>query len=359
MIPYVEIRDKDNLNTLAIVEPQECWFELSYQDVGEFEVYCRASKANINALQKGRYVTLPNKRFVWVITSIQYAFTAGGARMISAKGYEAKWLLRKRCILTPVVIDGYITSALYGLVNSALGTTANKARQIDIFTVDTNEIKKDIYSRQCPRENLLEYTNQVLKSYECGATVELSNGKLKYRIFEGNEKTTSVKFTQSLDNLLTSEFLTDDADKATSALVVSTVETEQSDGTAKDVEYIKVCDTGETGIDRAEIVIESKLSTKYQDANGNELETTPDSALYQGWLEQEGNTELAQHITIEEINGTLDIENSKYIFDVDFFIGDTVRMQDEHFNFYTNTKIKKYTFKQDANGYGEEAEYGG
>jgi hypothetical protein len=36
-----------------------------------------------------------------------------------------------------------------------------------------------------------------------------------------------------------------------------------------------------------------------------------------------------------------------------------VRVQDEYFNFYINTKISKYTFKQDANGYGEEAEYGG
>lgn len=350
MIPYVEIKDKYTLNTIALVEPQECWFELSYQDVGEFEIYCRASKANLQALQKGRYAKLPNKRFIWVITAVRYTFTAGGARMIIAKGYEAKWILSKRCILTPVELDGNITSALYGLVNHALGTGASVARKIEGFTVDTNELLIDIQARQTPRGNLLEYANGVLKAYNCGSLVVFENGGLKYQIFTGANKTQSVRFSQSLDNLLSSEYLTDDAEIATSALVVSTVD---------DVDYTQTHDTGATGIDRAEIIVESNLSTKYEDANGNEQETTPTSALFRGWQIEEGKTELAKHIAIEDISSVIDIVNSNYIFDEDFFIGDIVKVKDEYFNFAINTRIIKYTFKQDANGYGEEAEYGG
>lgn len=350
MIPYVEIKDKYNLKTVALVEPQECWFELSYQDVGAFEVFCRASQANLKALQKGRYVKLPNKRFIWVITAVRYTFTAGGARMISATGYEAKWLLHKRCILTPVELDGNITSALYGLVNHALGTGANAARKIAGFSVDTNNLPIDIYARQCPRENLLEYTNQVLKAYGCGSIVIFENGGLKYKIFKGEDKTQSVRFSESLDNLLSSEYFTDDAEIATSALVVSTVD---------DIDYTQTYDTGATGIDRAEILVESNLSTKYEDTNGTEYETTPTSALYKGWQTEEGKTELAKHIAIEEISGEIDLTNSNYIFDEDFFIGDLVRVQEDYFNFFADTIIAKYTIKQDANGYGEEAEYGG
>ncbi len=350
MIPYLEIRDKYTLKALAPVEPQECWLELSYQDVGEFEIFCRASQKNLKVLQKGRYVTIPNKRFIWVITSVQYTFTAGGARMISARGYEAKWLLSKRCILTPKELQGTITNACYGLVNHALGTGADAARKIVGFTVDTNDLLIDISGTQAPRGNLMEYVNPLLKQYNCGSIVEFEGGALKYRIFTGNVKTSSVKFAQSLDNLLASDYLTDDAKKATNALIVSTVD---------DVDYTQIYDTGATGIDRAEILVESNISTKYEDANGTEQETTPDSALYQGWLREEGKNKLTEHITVEEISGEIDIANSSYTFDVDFFIGDMVRVQDEYFNFYVNTKISKYTFKQDANGYGEEAEYGG
>ena len=357
MIPYVEIRDKYTLKTVALVEPQECWFELSYNDCGEFEVYCNATQRNLIALQKGRYVTIPNKRFIWVITSVRYTFAAGGARMISAKGYEAKWLLNKRCILTPKELQGTIQSAIYGLVNHALGTGANAARKIVGFTVDTtNDLLIDITGTQATRGNLFEFVNNLLKIYNCGSIVELVNGVLKYRVFTGEVKNNRVRFSQSLNNLLSSEYLTDDTKVATSVLVVSTVE---------DVEYEKDynSNTELTGIDRAEIVVESNLSTEYEPADGGEklkldLTNENDMATYYGWLEEEGKTKLAELKTIEEVTGEIDIINSKYEFDQDFFIGDIVRVQDEYFNFGFNTKIIKYTIKQDAKGYGEEASYG-
>ena len=195
MIPYIEIRDKYTLKSVAMVEPQECWFELSYQSVGEFEIYCRASMQNLLALQKGRYVTIPNKRFVWVITSIKYTFTAGGARMISATGYEAKWLLSKRVIQMPKMLQGTITSATYGLVNQELGTGANAARTISDnngnhkFFVDKNNLLIDISGTQAPRGNLLEFVNSLLKNYSCGSIVTLENETLKFTVLNGKVRT--------------------------------------------------------------------------------------------------------------------------------------------------------------------------
>ncbi len=356
MIPYLEIRDKYTLKSIALVEPQECWFEIGYQDIGECEIYCRASTQNLLALQKGRYVTIPNKRFIWVITAVRYTFTANGARMISATGYEAKWLLSKRVIQVPTMLQGTITTAIYWLVNQALGTVAGATRTISDnkgnykFFVDTNNLLIDISGTQAPRGNLLEFVTPLLKNYNCGHIVTIENETLKYTVFAGNVKTNSIAFSQSLDNLLASEYFTDDADKATNALVVSTVD---------DVDYTQTHDTGATGIDRAEILVASNISTKYEDANEEEQETTPTSALYRGWLIEEGKNHLAEHKTNEQISGEIDLTNSLYEFDVDFFIGDMVRVQDEYFNFFVNTIISKYTFKQDADGYGEEAEYGG
>lgn len=356
MIPYLEIRDKYTLKTVDLVEPQEFWLELSYQDVGEFEIFCKATQKNIRLLQKGHYVTMPNKRFIWVITSVRYITTAGSARMISAKGYEAKWLLTKRCILTPKELQGTITTAVYGLVNQAMGTGAQAARKIsdnkgnNKFFVDTNELLIDISGTQAPRANLLEFVNPLLMQYNCGSIVELDGETLKYRIFTGRVLTDSVKFSQSLDNLLASEYLTDDAELATYAQVVSTVE---------DIDYTKAHDKGATGIDRAEVLAASTISTKYEDANGEEKETTPDSALYQGWLLEECKNKLAEHTTKEDVTSELDLANSQYSFDEHYFLGDMVRALDEHFNYFVNAKISKFRFKQDANGYGEEAEYGG
>ena len=274
--------------------------------------------------------------------------------MISATGYEAKWLLNKRCILTPKELTGTITDAVYSLVDQALGTGASADRTIkdnngnQKFMTFRNEIFSNVTGTQAPRGNLMEFVNSLLKQYNCGSTVIYNNEMLIYRALQGEDKTSYIIFSQSLDNLLTSELLTDDSNKATNALVVSKVE---------DVEYTKTHDLGYMGIDRTEIVINSNISTKYEDANGNEVETTPTSALYQGWLLEEGKTKLAEHITVEQANGQIDLLNSKYEFEKDFFLGDIVRIQDDYFKFFINTRITKYTFSQSESGYMEEAEY--
>lgn len=349
MISYVEIIDKYNLKPFTLIEPSECWFELSYFDVGEFELYCNATPSNLKALQKGHYVKIPNKRFIWVITSIQYTFNASGTRMISAKGREAKYLLNKRIIQTPRELSGTITSAVYGLVNENLGTGANAARKINGFNVATNELLIDISGTQAPRGNLLEFVTNLLKTYNCGSQVIYENGVLKFQVLNGEVKTNTVKFSQSLDNLLSSEYLSNNEDVATNAYVVSTVE---------EVDYPLEYDTGKTGIDRAEIYISSNLSTKYEDASGVEQETTPTSNLYKGWQQEEAKNELSQHKEIIEVKGEIDLTNCNYVFDIDYYIGDLVRIMDEHFNYYADKRILKYTFSQDSNGYAETADYG-
>lgn len=348
MIPYIEVINPLTLKKITQVEPKECWFELSYYEVGEFEVYANATPKNLEALQKGRFIKIPNKRYIWYITAVKYMFNAAGARMISATGYEAKYLLNKRIIATPKELQGTITSAVYGLVNQTLGTKANAARKILGFEVDTNDLLIDISGTQAPRVNLMEFVNNLLKTYNCGSQVIYENEKLKYKILNGSVKTGSVKFSQSLDNLISSEYLTDDTEKATLAQVVSTVE---------EVDYIQTYNTGETGIDRAEILVSSNLNTKYIDANGEEQETTPTSELYGGWQVEEGKTELAKHTTITEVKGDLDLVNSNYEFETDYNLGDLVKVQDEYFNYNFNTRILKIRFKQNRT-YGLEAEYG-
>lgn len=350
MIPYIEIIDKYTLKPFALIEPSECWFELSYFEVGEFEIYARATPKNLNALKKGHYVKIPNKRYVWVITSISYSYTAGGTRMISAKGYEAKWLLYKRIIQTPLQLPLTLTAAVYKLVNDNLGDNASEARKITGFSFELINIDINLTDTQATRGNLGEFVNNLLKTYGCGSQVVYEDGQLKYKILQGQDKRQTIRFSQSLDNLIASSYFSSDEELATSALVVSTVE---------DIDYTKEYDKGATGIDRAEILINSNLSTKYEDANGVEQETTPTSTLYQSWQVEEAKEELTNHVTLEEVNGEIDLINSKYTFGTDYTLGDVVLIQDEYFNFFITPQILKYTFKQDAKSYGEEAEYGG
>lgn len=352
MIPYVEIIDKTTLKVKALVEPQECWFELSYFDVGECELYCVATLANMANLLKGNYLKIPNKPYIWVITSLNYTYK-DGVPMLDAKGYEAKWLLNKRVIRAPIELPNKVALAVEQLVYNNLGAGAATVRQIAGFSVFTSGINITLTDTQGARANLMEFVNNLLKTYSLGSIVIYENEQLIYKVIQGQDVSASVRFSQSLDNLIESNYFTDDSNIGTNALVVSTV---------NDVDYSQVYDEGATGVDRAEILISSNISTEYTPQGATDpvkldLTNPTDLALYYSWLQQEGRTGLYEYIEQKKISSTLDLANSSYEFENDYFIGDIVGVIDEYFNINAAARIIKLTFKQDSGGYGEEADF--
>lgn len=356
MLPYVEILEeranKLGLNKIALVEPSECWFELSYYEIGEFELDATATTKNMTALKKGNYIKLPNKSYIWVIKSIKYSYNEG-VRTITAKGYEAKWLLSLRVIRQPLELPTNLAQAVYNLVAGNLGNGANLVRQIQYFTPLLSSVSVTLSDTQAPRANLSEFVLNLLKSNKLGSIVTYDNGRLNYKIVQGQDKSASVRFSQSYDNLLQSEYSSNDSEIATNALVVSTVE---------DVDYLQTYDLGAKGVDRAEILINSNISTEYTPTGATDpikldLTKASDLALYYSWQRQEGKNELANHIASQEVNSTLDLVNSIYEFEDDYFIGDIVGVQDDYFNYKASARITKITIKQDAEGYGIEADY--
>lgn len=352
MIPYVEIIKKETLKVTALVEPQECWFELCYFDVGECELYCIASNTNMANIQKGNYLKIPNKPYIWVITSLNYSYV-DGVPMIDAKGKEAKWLLNKRVIRNPIELPNTVAAAVESLVYNNLGAGAATVRQIAGFNVYTSGITTALTDTQGARANLLEFVNNLLKTYNLGSIVYYENEQLIYKVIQGQDLSASIRFSQSLDNLIQSSYFTDDSNVGTNALVVSNV---------NDTDYWQVYDTGVTGVDRAEILINSNLSTEYTPQGATDpvkldLTNPTDLALYQSWLQQEGRTGLTEYMESNEVSSTLDLLNSNYEFETDFYLGDIVGVRDEYFNYDAAARIIKFTFKQDSNGYGEEADY--
>lgn len=351
MIPYVEVIGKYTLEPFALVEPSQCWFELAYYELGQFEVYCAATPSNLAALQMGNYVKIPNKPYFWIIKSIEYTFSSNGSRMISAKGYEAKWLLTRRIIMTPWQLPTSLDQAVFQLVDKNLGASAVSYRKIVGFNTVLSNTNIQIEPTQATRGNLWEFVSNLLKTSYCGS-YSTFDGQINFIPIQGRDLSNQVMFSQSLDNLISSDYKETSEDYRTYCQVVSTF-TEDEVTT----DYVQEYDLQKTGIDRSEITIQSNLSTKYTDANGNEQETTPTSNLYKGWQIQEGKNTLAEHIITSEFAGEIDLINSLYEFETDFFIGDLVGVSDEYFGYSAKARILKYTFKQDSNGYTENADY--
>ena len=349
MIPYVEVIGKYTLKPFAVVEPSQCWFELSYYDIGEFEVYASATPNNLQALKMGNYIKIPNKPYLWIIKSVQYTFNSEGARMIDVKGFEAKWLLHTRCILNPYQLETNLAAAVYNLIYNNLGLGALSYRKIVGVNVIQPTFNITIEQTQAPRQDIAEFLLPLLKANQCGCYTTFENGQITFRFIQGVDKTSSVLFAQSMDNLISSEYFENSENKKTFCRVVSKFSENN-----QDVEYAQDYNLGATNIDRLEMVVESNISTKLEDGT----EILPSSDTYKTMQQQEGKNQLAERYIDTQFNAQLDLQYSNYEFERDFFIGDLVNVRDEYFGYEAEPRILKYTFKQDETGYGEEADYG-
>ncbi len=367
MIPYVEVLEwntnKTALEPSFLIEPSQCWFELSYYETGAFEIYAPATKNNLQ-LQKGQFVKIPNKPYLWYIVSIQYEFNADGARMIDAKGFEAKWIASKRIIRDPLQLPNNLENALDLLFDENLGQGAIEQRRIYGLTYDFSACAGKTTEAQATRSNLYDFTLNLLKLHKIGSYSIYQDGKVCFIALNGTDKSDVVIFSQSMDNLISATYYTSDEDKKTNCQIVSSFSETTGTGTARTtitneyVSYEPDEDEGASGIERAEIIITPNLSTKVKQADGTEVEIDPSSQTFINMQKAEGKSALAEKISIVNFDAQIDLQYSHYIFDEDFFIGDLVKVRDEYFGYEASARILKYTFKQDASGYGEEVEYG-
>lgn len=372
MIPYIEILkwndSKDALESFYLVEPSQCWFELSYYEKGEFEIYVAANLNNLNALQKGYFARIPNKPYLWIITSIQYEYNAEGSRMIDVKGYEAKLIVGKRIIKNPLQLPSNLNGALTFLFDSNIGTKVDDPKRIiEGLEYDFSLLDEKETEAQATRGNLLDFTLNLLKLHKSGLVSYYQNNKVYVKAIVGEDKSESVLFAQSMDNLINATYYSSDDNFKNHVQIVSTFSETTGTGAARTTttdEYVAYYpDENEPeGIDRNELYLESNISTKvqYEDSEGHiiEEEIDPSSNTYKLMQQSEGAAKLAEHTIVTDFNGEIDLQNSQYEFEKDFFIGDLVKVRDEYFGYEAIARITKYTFKQDESGYGEEAEYG-
>lgn len=358
MIAYVEVRNKYTRLPFATIEPAECWFELAYYDVGEFQVYTPLTKKALASLKEGNYISLPNKPFLWLIENIALKFVAGSGYMISATGRQAKAILGKRIINEQTQLPNDLTTAVISLIQKHAGTEAAAARKIDGLEELTSLIIQPITETQVSYENLLTYTDELLKSYEAGAELTITDAAaFSYRIYKGEDRSGNIIFSQTFDNLLSSSYTRSNAAFRSYALIGG-----EGEGTARILHEYDSAPSLQ-GIDRAEMFVDAAdVSSKYKAADGTEkaldLTKAADLATYKAWLLERGKAKTAESGIVEAFEGEIDTATSPYKFGVDFYLGDRVRVQDDFMGVYITPRILKFTMRQDQK-YSELVEYGG
>jgi hypothetical protein len=366
MIEYVEARNAD-FEVIGILDTAQSiiWHSV-YYGVGDFQIYIRLTDA-LQIIADARYITRTNNDEVGVIESILIADDIENGKMITIKGRFAKSLLGRRIIYTlsgtsnkATILRGNVETAVRSLVND----NAIASRSLGVLELGAVAgISKTIVDesgaaaqKQVSFEDLLAYTEAVLKEYSIASTVKLNGRKLQYIVYEGADRSADnsdgnqpIVFSKEFDNLISSEYMHDNTLEKNVALI---------GGEGEGIDRFCVLLGSQSGLQRKEVFVDaSSVSRKYKDENDVEKEYT--DAEYTAMLKTHGKQETSDLTVIEDFNGAIDITNGNWRYGIDVFLGDIVTVQDNDIGVFKNARLAEVTEYQDQDGYTIEAVYQG
>ena len=364
-IDYVEIRN-ENRELIGIIDTaiSVIWHSV-YYGVGDFEIYAQATPQHLDLLKQDFYVTRPNEKTIGIIERVHITNTAQDGDVIVASGRFAKSLLERRLIYNPsgntnkaTVLRGNVEANVRKLVNdNAINCPNDNRRNMPLLTlgilnnipaiiVDENGVATE---KQVSYQNLLTYTDEVLKEYELGSRMNFNfdTKKIEYEVYKGADKSKDVVFSQDFDNLIKSEYVNDNSTEKNVALIGG-----EGEGIARFYSLIGT----EQALSRREIFVEaSSINKKYKDENEVEKEYT--KAEYIKMLNAKGKQDLSLYQKTETFTGNINVTFGNWLLNKDFFLGDVVTIQDNKINKYVNVRITEITEVQDENGYSIDAVY--
>lgn len=375
MIEYLEVRNS-NREIIGILDDfQSVIWETSYYSTGAFEVYLQAAPQYINMLQTGNYVTRPDDENIGIIENINVEYSEEFGKMIAASGRFAKSLLDRRIIyntsgnitgklsISPVISSGLVETAVRKLVTDHIISSPQTARNISFITLgELQGITKKIVDEsgnnaqlQTSFGNLLEYTDEMLHSYELGAKMVFDREtlQLKYTVYEGKDRSRNntqnnlpIIMAQEYDNFFSSKYEKNTTQFKNTALIGG-----EGEGTNR---FCTMIGTNATGLNRREVWIDASAQSKTYELNGEQKQYTDDE--YLALLKSAGTQTIADYQIAERYEGELNVNTLTY--KTDFNIGDIITVEDNELNIYINPRIITVIENQDESGYSISISYG-
>lgn len=373
MIDVLEVRGADREIMGVIDTAKSIIWHSVYFGVGDFEIYAQLTPKHLELLQSGNYITRSDNDEIGVIEVVNISFNVNDGYMITALGRFAKSILDRRLIYnlsgstnTATILRGSVEIAARQLVlDNAISCSFDARRNIDILglgalanlpaiIVDENGAAAQ---KQVSYQNLLQYTDEILREYNYAAKVVLndSNKKLLYVVYAGTDRSTDntdgnapVIFSTDYENLNASDYAYNEQNARNAVLIGG-----EGEGLAR---FYSLFTEGKTGLQLREMWVDaSSINKTYKDAN-NQDQTYTD-AQYRTMLNQAGNKELAALPALESFSGEINATFGNWIFGRDFFLGDIVTIQDNTIEKYAAVRIVECTEVQDENGYSVECVY--
>lgn len=339
--------DKVTLEPLGILQTPTAWsYTEKFRGAGDVQIWMPLTEINTQLCKIGNIVWLKDDDIAMEIELVQTSSSSSGAT-ITVQGYTSEGILRKRIVWGMYSKFGKPVALIEGLVNDQIVSPTDEKRVypnlvISPYTEEPDDTKSVQY--QNTGGILLDEVSALAELYEYGFKIKLDPVLRKYTfsLYKGtdrsidNGKISPVVLSTDFENLLSSEYLNDHLSYKSTALV-------QGAGEGTERTSVTVGEEA-SGIDRRELYVDAR-DLQNIDENGFEMPTED----YQALLIDRGNTRLSENKAAENFSTTVNtLGNIQY--KRDYFLGDTVTVQDKRLGLQLRALITEVEHTYDSSG---------
>lgn len=334
--------------TIGIIDTavSTIWIE-RFNDVGEFEIYLRATPEIFTMFSTEKYLTRADSDIVMISEKITLTTDPENGNYITISGRSAESLMYRRVAdrmynYTDIAAETLMRT----LVRTSMIDQTTTDRRIPIVSLGTSHG----YPEQIPRiqifgENILDVVTDIAKGANLGYKMRLNRetNRLVFDVLKGTDRSYAqhsqrcVCFSPEFDNLGNTTYNNDRTNTHNFVYAAG-----EGNGGAKPVVTLPTSNIP-TGINRREM---------WLDASGVSA-TTADGTLtpeqYQAALGEAGQQALNENKAVKEFSGEA-LYHSQYKYNVDYFLGDKVQVQNGY-GVNATAYITEMTIVDDESGY--------
>lgn len=298
----------NKFNLLSIIDDvQQSSFEHNYYAAGQFTITINYNIPNAKLFKRGLFVQFGDSPYDFgEITSITNSIgeNGKGSELVNITGYDARYLFKRRIISALNDNDKYsLTADGETCIRSLISSQCTGKRSLPV-NMGTAGTLGETYTVSESYSNLYDVLQTIATQTSIGWRLKFSSGTLTLEVYQGEDKSKSVFFSEEMDSLKNGTYQDSNTSYANAILIAG-----KGSGSERDIYEGEELIDGDSpaGLDRFEAFDnQAELTTQ------EEYETEADAMLRQ----------YGQTLTVQGAG----LIKSPYVFREQYDIGDYITL---------------------------------
>ncbi len=346
----------ENFTVIGQVDEYESliWTD-RYYDIGDFEIYARASLPLLMLVQNGRYMQIQDSNKVMFIEDVSIDTDADEGDHVTITGRSLESLLSRAIILNKIVVENFsLQDLIQRILNENMIAPTTADRDIPNLEFEASAdplVTSEVISIQLQYEEVLDVIKTVLLTPQLGFEIVLtSDHRFIFDLYAGVDRSGSqttnpyIVFAPVNENISSSRYFESSKNLKKVAYVFAEWSYDTEEGTVTRPEQVVV---GEgSGLDRRELYVDARdLSSKTED------DRQISEASFLEMMRIRGQEALDEYSISKTFDGEVDASKQPR-YGVDFFMGDIVEIANAY-GMSGRARVIELVRTLDASGYTE------